>query len=266
MGIAPDSRGVADYQGSIKAMDRDPATVHCTRCPLRMLPAFVAKNDREITQIAAFKSGHRRLGAKITVIAPGDANPDVFTLFNGWAFRYKLLPNGDRQILNFLLPGDIVGFQASLLAAAEHGVETLTPVELCVFPRRKLWPFFRAAPELAYQLAWLGAREEGIVDEHLASVGQRGARERLAALLLSLYRRCERLDLVQEGSFVFPLGRQHLADALGLSLVHTTKSWASLRRMGLLREDAGRLTILNPRLTERFAEYYERDRLPRPIL
>ena len=80
--------------------------------------------------IQSMKTEHRHLPAGADIIHPGQEDAELYTLFSGWAFRYQLLPDGRRQILNFLLPGDLVGLQASLLSAAQHGIEALTEVEL----------------------------------------------------------------------------------------------------------------------------------------
>lgn len=240
--------------------------VPCLACPLRLKPAFKDKSDSEIRFIQDFKIDHRTLAAGADIIHPGQVDAELFTLFSGWAFRYKSLADGRRQILNFLLPGDLIGLQASLLSSAQYGAEALTDVELCVFPRKRIWDLFTQMPALSYELAWLGSREESLLDENLTSVGQRNAAERIAALVISLYRRAEALDLVSENSFVFPLSQQHLADALGLSLVHTSKTWARLRREGLFALAGGRLTLLNPRLTARMALAFERELQPRPLI
>jgi len=243
-----------------------PAHRWCHACPLRRKPAFEPKSEKDVQFISEMKMEHRRLPAGQEIIFPGQDDAELFTLFEGWAFRYKVLPDGRRQILNFLLPGDLLGLQASLLAVAQHGIEALTDVELCVFPRRKLWDMFVRMPQLAYEMAWLGSREESLIDENLLSTGQRNATERVASLIISLYRRADVLGLVTDRSFLFPPSQQQLADALGLSLVHTNKTWAKLRRAGLFSFSAGRLTVENPRLTERIAAQYDRDLTQRPIL
>ncbi len=240
--------------------------MRCRDCPLRQRPAFKVKTDQEIDFVDSMKIGHRLVTAGAEIIHAGQADAELFTLFSGWAFRQKSLPDGRRQILNFLLPGDLVGLQASLLEAAEHSIEALTDVELCVFSRGRTWQVFERMPQLAYELSWLGAREESIVDEGMTSVGQRSARERIAALIMSLYRRSEQLGHVKDRTFLFPLSRQHLADALGLSLVHTIKSWSYLRRAGYFTFDGKHLTLNNPRLTERLAQYFESDWKIRPLL
>jgi CRP-like cAMP-binding protein len=243
-----------------------PAFVPCERCPLRRKAAFMQKDEKEVSFINGLKSAHLRFAAGSQLIQQGTEEPNLFTLFSGWAFRHKSLPDGNRQILSFLLPGDLAGLQATLQAEAEHGIDALTDVELCIFPRRKLLDVFEKAPALAYDLAWLGSREERMIDENLLSVGQRGAAERMVALILGLYRRAEHLDLVENQSFLFPLTKQHLADALGLSLVHASKTWSSLQRLNIFTYADRRLTLVNPRATERIASYFDRDWRVRPIL
>lgn len=240
--------------------------VRCPACPLRVQSAFRPKDADEIAFIDSLKIDHRLLPPGAEIIYAGQQDAELFTLFSGWAFRQKTLVDGRRQILNFILPGDLIGLQASLLAASEHGIEALTEVEVCVFSRRGVWRMFERMPELSYDLAWLGARGENMLDENLTSVGQRNAGERMAALILGLYRRAEHLDLVKDSTFRFPLTRQHLADALGLSLVHTIRTWSRLRRAGLFSYAGDRLTLLNPHLTEKLASLYEQDWRQRPIL
>ena len=173
----------------------------CETCPLRRQSAFLPKTGREVEWTQRLKFGQRRVEAGKELIRQGEPQPELFTVYSGWAFRFQTLPDGRRQILNFFLPGDLVGFQASLLSAAEHSVEALTDVELCVFARRRVWRIFREMPELAFQLAWLGAREEGLVDDTLTSVGQLPARERMATFILNLFRRAQHLNLVENEVF-----------------------------------------------------------------
>jgi CRP-like cAMP-binding protein len=238
----------------------------CVSCPLRVRSAFQDKDREEIAFIQALRVGQKRFTAGSDIISAGHTNPELYTLFSGWSFRHQTLSDGRRQILNFFLPGDLMGFQASLMSAAQHSIEALTDVEVCVFNRSRAWTIFQERPELAFQLAWLGAREEKLVDDNLTSVGQRSARERMAAFIIGLYRRAEHLDLVENQAFTFPIRRAHLADALGLSLVHTIKTWSVLRKAGLFSYSDGRLTVINPRLTERLANFYDRDWEPRPLL
>ena len=121
-------------------------------------------------------------------------------------------------------------------------------------------------PELAFDVTWLGAREESYVDENLLSVGQRNAAERIAALILTLYKRAHALGLVADETFAFPLSQQHIADALGLSHVHTNKTLARLRRMGMFTQANGSLTLKNPRALDRVAQHFDQELARRPLI
>ncbi len=241
--------------------------VRCHECGLRRQPAFKPKTSEEIAFLDTLKRDHLTVPAGTSLIHQGQEDADLYTLFSGWAFRYKTLPDGRRQILHFLLPGDFIGLQASMFGASLYGVETLTEAEFCVFPRQRVWSLFERVPQLAFEVSWLGAHEESLVDENLVSVGLRNAAERVAALILTLHKRCRTLGLVaNDDSFAFPLNQGHIADALGLSLVHTNKTIARLRRLGLFTLGTGRLQIINPRVLERLAQYYDDELAPRPII
>jgi CRP-like cAMP-binding protein len=237
----------------------------CRTCPVRSLPAFKKLALDQIDFIQSIKSNHLAIDAGGWIIQAGE-KAQLFTLFSGWAFRFKTLTDGRRQILNFLLPGDLVGLQASMFSDSLYDVAALTNVELCVFPRSRVWALFERMPELAFDVTWLGAREESQVDDNLTNVGARSAVEKIAALIIGLYRRAELLGLVSDKRLVFPLNQQHIADALGLSLVHTNKTINRLRRMGVFDLSGGMLTLLSVGALARIAQAFEFESAPRPLI
>ena len=234
-----------------------PCPAHCKDCRLRTLDAFKPVTPQELLFIQDYRSGAGFAPAGTSIISEQNPNGKLFTLYAGWAFRYKTLSDGRRQILNFLLPGDLIGLQQEFADGASHGVEALTDTSLCVFPRDGLWDLFRNFPSLGYDVTWLAAREEGMVDENLLTNGRRNAAERVAMLLIHLYRRVERLGLAVDGSIEFPITQQHIADALGLSLVHTNKTLRRLAQLRLHELRDGRLRLLNPRALHQLADYYD---------
>jgi CRP-like cAMP-binding protein len=155
----------------------------CYECELRACGLFKPITPNELGAINEIKREHLSMPAGAEIIRAGDDNPEVYTLYSGWAFRFKTLPDGRRQILNFLLPGDLVGLQAAMFDAAQHGIEALTDVQLCLLPRRKVWALFGEMPGLAFDVSWLGSREESHVDENLTSVGRRNAADEPRPLL-----------------------------------------------------------------------------------
>ena len=238
----------------------------CYECALRACGLFKPVTPDELRSINDIKREHLLTPAGAEILRAGEDSPELYTLYAGWAFRFKMLPDGRRQILNFLLPGDLLGLQAAMFDAALYGIEALTDVQLCVLPRRKVWALFGEMPGLAFDVTWLGSREEGFVDENLTSVGRRTAAERVAALIIALYKRAKALGLVANETFAFPLTQQHIADALGLSLVHTNKTLARLRRMGMFTRANGTLTLSNPRVLQRVAQYFDEEVPARPLI
>lgn len=237
----------------------------CTQCPLRPLPGFKTLREGELAFIARRKVGQKRVAPGGDIVAEGEAASHVFTLLSGWAFRFKTMPDGRRQIMSFLLPGDIIGLQAELLAATAHGVEALTEVSLCAFARDTVWSVYRMHPSLALDLTWLAAHGERLVDDAMLSVGRRTATESVAALFVSLFKRAEAAGLREGDSVPLPLTQTHIADALGLSAVHTNRTIQRLRRMGLVRIAEGRLAIGDLRSLRRVAQYWEQPAPMRPL-
>ncbi|MBS0243108.1 MAG: Crp/Fnr family transcriptional regulator, partial [Proteobacteria bacterium] len=137
---------------------------------------------------------------------------------------------------------------------------------LCVFERSKLWSLFSGHPTLAYDIAWLSSRSERMIDDNLLAVGRRSARGRVAYLIVALYERCRALELAAKDTFSLPLTQQHIADALGLSLVHTNKTIRSLQAQKLLRWTPSLITIEDLPALRAIAHYDESDAQLRPLL
>lgn len=242
------------------------APLPCFACPLRAMPAFKPVTQAELASIYAAKSGQRRCGGGDVILAEEQTTARIYVLLAGWAFRFKTLEDGRRQILNFLLPGDLLGLQGELLTSLPHGVEALTEVNLCAFATDALPVFFREHPGIALDVTWLAAHEERLVDDIVLSVGRRTAMERVAALLVHLYKRADSVGLATDGSIPFPLTQLHIADALGLSAVHTNRVLQRLRKGGYIQLDAQRLAIGDLRAMRRVGRYWEEPAPKRPLL
>jgi CRP-like cAMP-binding protein len=200
---------------------------------------------QELAFVRTLKTDEIHVPAGTSFLRQGERSEQLFTVLNGWAFRYKTLDDGRRQILNFALPADLIGLQGSLMDEMEHSVEALTDVSLCVFPREKIGALYANVPSLAYDLTWLAARSEQLGDEHLLSVGQRTALERTAYVLLTLFVRAEEVGLVKGNTVQFPFTQQHLADTLGMSLVHTNKTLKRLYASNTIRWKGGTFELLD---------------------
>ncbi|MDQ6433593.1 Crp/Fnr family transcriptional regulator [Mesorhizobium sp. LHD-90] len=198
--------------------------VECPKCPLHGMKTFRAFTAEELAFVSGFKRGELAVEKGATIIMEGHHNAHLYTVLSGWAFRYKLLPDGKRQILNYLMPGDLAGLQGSLLGEMQHSVEALSPMRLCVFERDKLYDLYRNHTGLAFDVTWIAAREEQILDENLLSLGRRSAIERAAYLIAFIGSRARNAGLNGTTAAQIPMTQQLLADTLGLSLVHTNKT------------------------------------------
>jgi len=199
------------------------------------MPMFRAFSPEELAFVSDFKRGELVAEPGALILAEGAHSAQLFTLLSGWAFRFKMLEDGRRQILNYAMPGDLVGLQGSVMGEMQHSVEALSPVVLCMFQRDRLPELFRNHPGLGYDVTWLAAREERMLDENLLSLGRRSAMERAAYLIAFIHQRATAVGLASGAHLMIPLTQQHVADTLGLSIVHTNKTLKRLAQRKLIR-------------------------------
>ena len=208
-------------------------STQCTACPLRKSSIYVGHSDTDLRFMEKFKVGELTIAPGTTLLLEGSNAPQLYTALRGMGLRYKTLPDGRRQVLNLVFPGDFIGLQAGVMGEMRHSVEASSAMTLCVFDRRDFWRFFRSNPERAFDLTWLAGVEEHFLGETLASVGQRNAVEKVAWALVRIIQRGRALGMAHDNHMRLPFKQQDLADALGLSLVHTNKTLGKLRERQL---------------------------------
>ena len=216
---------------------------------------------------AGTKQGRVSVSPGAHMIVQGRSTRNIYTLYEGWAARYRTLPNGTHQILDILLPGDLVGLPAALLGGAGHSVRTLTAATFCVLDANRLAALIRQKPGLALNMLQARVREQERADVWLTVLGRMGASERIGYLLLQLRDRLDERGLAKDRSWSLPLLRADLADTLGLSKVHVMRALRALRERGLANLDGHRVIIPNTRNLARFAGYSRvRSTIERQIL
>lgn len=215
----------------------------CATCPLRKLDCFQAMTQSEVEKTSRFKSGELVVEAGTPILMEGTNAPQLYTALRGMGLRYKSLPDGKRQVINLIYPGDFIGLQAGMLGEMGHAVEATTRMTLCVFDRNDFFDFFRSSTERAFDITWLAATEEHFLGDTLTTVGQRDAFSAVAWALARIFQRGQTLGLVRDGAMPFPYKQQDIADAVGLSLVHTNKTLARLRDRQLVTWSEGKLKV-----------------------
>ncbi|MEL7211343.1 MAG: Crp/Fnr family transcriptional regulator [Pseudomonadota bacterium] len=197
----------------------------------------------EIAVMQRFKVGELVVDEGAPILMEGSNSPQLFTALHGMGLRYKYLENGKRQVVNLIMPGDFIGLQAAVMGQMGHSVEATTKMTLCVFDRSAIWGFFKDNPKRAFSITWLAAVEEHFLGDTLATIGQRDALQAVSWALAKVYLRGEALSLVNNHQMPFPYRQQDLADALGLSIVHTNKTLAKLKNRQLAHWSDGILSI-----------------------
>ncbi len=238
----------------------------CVACPLRCKPLFVPMTSDELAFMQTFKAGERRVPVGADVVTQGQNSSALYTVLSGLAVRSIHMPDGNRQVISFTFPGDLIGLQSGLMGEARHSVTAVTDLVLCHFPRNRVWELFTNQPARAYDLTWIAAVEEHFLGETVATLGQRDATQRLAWALVRIWRRQVALGMVEGGSVPFPFRQHDLADALGLSVVHTNRVIAQLRRLNLATISARRLVMLDHQRLSELAQLDMDKEEVRPIL
>ncbi len=229
----------------------------CAKCPVRKFAAYSGVPAGSLKFLQSARSSDRIVPPRRNIFWEEKGASEIFTLYDGWAFTFKLLPDGRRQILDFLLPGSLIGLHALWFKAMPHSAQTLTSVSLCVFDKEKFAKLLRRRPEYEWELLKYLASSQASRDRRLADLGRRSARKRIARLILEIFGRLTARDMVDGYSFTFYPRQQHIADALGLTKVHVSRTLQALRQEGLLEIGRDAATILDIKGLRELADYTE---------
>ena len=221
----------------------------------RKLRMFTSLSDREVDWLDSATAEMKAVPAGEELVRPESVGNQIFILQAGWAYRYKALPDGRRQVLNFVLPGDFIGLRAHFFGIADHSIVTLTVATISALSATEIGNLFRDFPKLAAAMTWSAAREEAMLAEQIVRLGRRNALESMAHLLLELLNRLKAVDVVNGDSFAFPVTQQLLADTLGLSIVHVNRTLRKLRVRGLVEIEDGRVFLRDIAQLERIADF-----------
>ena len=186
----------------------------------------------------------RTIGKNCSLIDQGEDRKVVAVLLSGWAFRYQTLPDGKRQILDFIFAGSLVGFGSG--ATNSYGVETVTTCTVATLPHAQFRRLLATCPTLAMQVVERVSNSEMRAHEHMTSLGRRSARERIAALIVELTCRAQCTDLgKREYSIDLPVTQIMIGDALGLSNEHVCRVLGKLAGDGVIEINNHTLKVLD---------------------
>lgn len=213
---------------------------------IERLSALSPLTDKEVAALSDAMVGPRQFDAKCDLIREGDRPGPVFVVLDGWVCRYKILPNGSRQILAYLLPGDNCDLHVGLLAEMDHSIQTITPALIATIGREDMDTLFREHPGIAKAMYLGQLIGEGTMRAWITSIGRRSSIQRVAHLMCEMYLRARSVGLTLEGEFSLPLSQAMLADSMGMTNVHINRVLRELKDCGVMSLRRGSLVINDP--------------------
>ncbi len=213
---------------------------------IEKLRGFAELVDKDIEALEAVTSQPQAFGPRQDLIREGDQPGPVLVVLEGWAFRYKVLPNGSRQIMAFMMPGDACDLNIGMLAEMDHSIQTVTHAKVVKIEGKAMDELMTAHPRVARAMYVAQLVDEGTLRAWIVSLGRRSSAERAAHLLLELYIRGIRTGVASGNEMELPLSQAVLADALGMTPVHINRMLQDFRRSGAVELRRGILRINDP--------------------
>jgi CRP-like cAMP-binding protein len=177
------------------------------------------------------------------IISEGEEPRTVNLLVEGWACRYKMMEDGRRQILAFFVPGDLADLHVYILNAIDHSISAITPVKYARLAPKEFEDISDAHPKLLRALWWESLVTDSIQREWLVSVGQRDALESVAHLACELFLRLKTVGMCAGNRCEFPLTQVDIADALGMTQPHVSRTISELNKTGVATLRRGMLEV-----------------------
>ena len=171
---------------------------------------------------------------------------ECHVILTGLAMRYKLLPDGERQIMAFLIPGDLCDAEVFVLDKMDHSVGAITATTTAVIPAETMRTLLREVSPMSEALWWGTMTDLAVLRERLVDIGRRDARERVAHLIFEMLVRYRTIGTTDDDVMPWPITQDELADATGLTTVHINRTLRQLREDGLIDVNRREMTVLDP--------------------
>lgn len=214
---------------------------------IRRLSRFARFGQEERTALERLSAKPDQHMRGRDLVRQGDRPNAVQLLLSGWAYRYKVLRDGSRQIVAYLLPGDVCDLHGTMLGEMDHSIGLLTDAEVATVPAEEMREVMDRHRPIERALWRASLADEAILREWLTNIGQRDAFSRTGHHLCELWQRVKNVGLVSDSDeFDLPVTQEELGDALGLTSVHVNRTIKRLREEELIALKQKRLTLLDP--------------------
>jgi CRP-like cAMP-binding protein len=220
---------------------------------LEQFTSFSASDRVRLDQIAA--TDHRTWAARRDIIRVGRHLEQIHLVVSGLAIRNKIMPDGKRQIMAFLIPGDLCDVEVFVLGEMDHAISALSETTCARIPAGEVKELLTEMQGLTQALWWSTMTDAAVLRERIIDFGQRDARERLAHLFYEMLIRYRMIGLAENNSYSFPVTQEDLADATGMTPVHTNRTLQVLRANGLIEFSGQVLVVKDAPALKRLARF-----------
>ncbi|MDB5430666.1 MAG: Crp/Fnr family transcriptional regulator [Caulobacter sp.] len=211
---------------------------------MEMFTGFTDAEKRRLDELVAARRSTYR--PRDDIIADGAHSADCHVVLSGLACRYKILRDGRRQIMAFLIPGDLCDAEIFVLKVMDHGVAAMTPTVAALVSGKEMKAMLRETSNLGEALWWGTMTDLGVLRERIIDHGRRNAKERIAHLLYEMLVRYRMVGMAADDTYDFPITQIDLADATGLTAVHANRTLQKLRAEGLIEAKGKTIKVLDP--------------------
>jgi CRP-like cAMP-binding protein len=180
-----------------------------------------------------------------TIIKAGEKVEQIHLVTKGLATRSKTLIDGSRQLMAFLVPGDLCDVEVFVLEAMDHDILALTETTCALIPGAEMEQLLTESSNLTRALWWSTMTDSAVLREWIVNHGKRDARERLAHIFCELLIRNRMVDESVDNSVPFPLTQDEIAEATGMTPVHANRVLGQMREDGLIDLNRKVLTVLD---------------------
>lgn len=220
---------------------------------MEMFTAFSAEERGRLDELISARL--TKYAPRDDIISDGAHSADCHVVLSGLACRYKILRDGRRQIMAFLIPGDLCDAEIFVLKVMDHGVAAMTPTTTALVAGKVMKELLRKPGGLGEALWWGTMTDLGVLRERIIDHGRRNARQRLAHLLYEMLVRYRMVELAGDDSFDFPVTQTDLADATGLTPVHANRTLRKLTTDGLIERKGRVIKVLDPEGLKAVAQF-----------
>jgi CRP-like cAMP-binding protein len=226
----------------------------------------VALSAADLKSLDAIIDGEITIRRRRDLVVDGYEYRKLGFVKEGYAMRYKLLRNGKRQILNVILPGDVVGLPGSFHDRALYSVTAISDLRMHVCVLDAYIRLCYQRPQFGLALSWIAVQEATTYAEHIIDVGRRTPIERLSHFLLELYARLRAVGYAEENRFTLPFSQEVMADVLGLSVPHLNRMMQQLRAEKLISDQERQVEFVDIEAMQTLAHYQPLELMPIPRL